>query len=87
MRIPHERWGGINNFDIGCTWAWSRIFKIAKHVMSLRDIKWSLTIFKCSQNLAFARFASKNWTGTRLLVLAKFSRLLACSDSRLLEIS
>ena len=19
MRIPHERWGGINNFDIGCT--------------------------------------------------------------------
>ena len=54
----------------------------------IRNIKWSLNIiFKFSQNLAFARFARKNWTGARLLVLTKFSRLLACSDSRLLEIS
>ena len=51
------------------------------------DIKWPLTIFKCSKNVASARFSRKNWTGARLLVLAKLSQLLACSDSRLLKIS
>ena len=31
---------------------------------------------------AFARIARKNYTGARLLVLAKFLQLLACSHSR-----
>ena len=33
--------------------------------------------------MAFARIARKNYTGARLLVLAKFLQLLACSHSRL----
>ena len=37
---------------------------------------------RCSQNLAFARIARKNYADARLLVLAKFLQLLACSHSR-----
>ena len=44
-------------------------------------IKWSLEIFKCSQNLAFARFARKIKIGARLFVLAIFYN---CSHARIL---
>ena len=36
-----------------------------------------LQFSRSSQNLAFVRFTRKTWTGARLLVLAKFSQLLA----------
>ena len=52
-----------------------------------RGIKWPLTISKCSQNLVLALFARTIEMGARFLVLAKFSQLLVCSNSRLLEIS
>ena len=45
-----------------------------------RSIEWFHPIWKCSQNLAFARNARKNYLSARLLVLAKFLQLLACSD-------
>ena len=40
-----------------------------------------IKIFKCSQNLASARFARKIQTSANFFVLAKFLKLLACSYS------
>ena len=54
-----------------------RYFNADVSVMSNRGIEWSHSILKCSQNLAFARIARKNYTGARLLVLAKILQLLA----------
>ena len=48
----------------------------------IRGIEWSHPIWKCSQNLAFARIARKNKMWAHLLVLAKVLQELACSDFR-----
>ena len=63
----------------GKTWVTSSCLVL---VLYVRGIEWSHSIKKCSQNLAFARVARKNYTGARLLVLAKFLKLLARSHSR-----
>ena len=50
-----------------------------QHMIS-RGIERSLKIFNCSQNLALARFSREIYSA-RLLMLAIFTELLACSDS------
>ena len=49
---------------------------------SARGIEWSHPIWKCSQNLVFARISRKNYLSARLLVLAKCLQVLVCSDFR-----
>ena len=49
-----------------------------------RDIKWSLTIFQCSQYLAFARFARKNST---VLACSCSQNFRNCSHARILDYS
>ena len=46
-----------------------------------RGIEWSHSIQKCSQNLAFAPIARKNYTGSCLLVLTNFFN---CSHAQIL---
>ena len=51
-------------------------------VISTRGIKWSHPIWKCSQNLAFARIACKNYMSVHLLILAKVLES-ACMHTRI----
>ena len=46
-------------------------------IVMIRGVEWSHSIGNCSQDLAFARIARKNYMSDRLLVLANF-----CSDFR-----
>ena len=46
--------------------------------ISFRGIEWSHLILKCSQNLAFARIARKNYMGARLLACSCSQKFCNC---------